>query len=280
MSVSVCVCVCVCVRENVCVSVFHPATREERSELWEMSGNLVRMECQGYRGYRGILPVTPPSSPPFPPLRMWFTASQFNIWISAVQPKHVERERETKSKTRAVSVSELVNRNILRWLRCISYTPAQIIYLLTFEVKTSKHKPCSKRTSKIILSRVLLFSILCTCEREIAVCELFLVPDFLQITFSSEIYPQTLRDVPVRGTVWGLFPRKALAFVSIVVDFEFSFGSSPRCSSQPLFIFTGEQDSCIQDLRILSGSYSSFAPGCYTTQDKAIYCLCGMTWCI
>lgn len=27
--------------------------------MWEMSGNLVGMECQGYRGYRGILPVHP-----------------------------------------------------------------------------------------------------------------------------------------------------------------------------------------------------------------------------
>lgn len=43
-----CVYLCVCV-----------AGGEDQSELWEMSGNLVGMECQGYRGYRGILPVSP-----------------------------------------------------------------------------------------------------------------------------------------------------------------------------------------------------------------------------
>lgn len=47
---------------SISVCVCFAAKREEQSELWEMSGNLVRMECQGYRGYRGILPVTPPSS--------------------------------------------------------------------------------------------------------------------------------------------------------------------------------------------------------------------------
>lgn len=53
--VSVCTCVCVC----VCFM----AGGEEQSELWEMSGNLVRMECQGYRGYRGIQEVS--SIPPY-----------------------------------------------------------------------------------------------------------------------------------------------------------------------------------------------------------------------
>lgn len=46
------------VRVCVCLSLW-PDKRS--SELWEMSGNSVRMECQGYRGYRGILPVHPPS---------------------------------------------------------------------------------------------------------------------------------------------------------------------------------------------------------------------------
>lgn len=77
---------------SISVCVCFAAKREEQSELWEMSGNLVRMECQGYRGYRGILPVTPPILSKL----QWFTASQFNIWIAAVLPKR--GERATKSK--------------------------------------------------------------------------------------------------------------------------------------------------------------------------------------
>lgn len=78
------VCVCVRAHTGVCVS-FSTAGGEKRSELWEMSGNLVKMECQGYRGYRGILPVAPSTL-------QWFTASWCNIWSSAVWRKHVERE--------------------------------------------------------------------------------------------------------------------------------------------------------------------------------------------
>lgn len=85
------VCVCVCFKAN------------ERSRVncgrchgtWSGWNVKVTVDTVGYFLY-------PPST------LQWFTASQLNIWISAVLPKHVERETD-KVKIRSRNVSLLVN---------------------------------------------------------------------------------------------------------------------------------------------------------------------------
>lgn len=70
---------------------------------------------------------TPPST------LQWFTASQFNIWISAVLHKHVEKERERdKVKIRSIhaTVSLLVNRQILEYscMQMFGYSGQEITH--------------------------------------------------------------------------------------------------------------------------------------------------------
>lgn len=132
-------------------------------------------------------------------------------------------------------------------------TPEQIMNLVDFFAeKKQLHPPAASRHEKGSFLQLLLF-VQWTCEIEIAACKLLISPSlypamslsvlhFLRITFTSEICPQILSDVRVRGT--GRAVPKASACVSFVVDFlEFCFGSLPWCRSQP-FIFAFASRIC------------------------------------